>query len=88
MYDDKLIAELEHRHDVTAAARAVAEDLGWPMAYLFGVVIQEWAQHWWISVPAGIAFYFLVTRRYCKAEEAAEDAAHKASGSGKYYHPS
>ena len=87
MEDDIRVRELEQRHEITASARSVAEDLGWIIAWLFGIVIQDTWGHWWISLPAGLASYFVVTHRYCKVEEAAEDAYYRAAGLGPYYRP-
>lgn len=83
--ENEHIAELERRAELELQKLGVAEELGWVIAALAAVVVYLKWGGWLLLVCILLGSYFLVTYPYRRRESAAEDAYHKASGTGKYY---
>lgn len=79
--------ELEKRCEVTREKMGVAEDLGWPIAILAGLVVQIKWDSWLLGIVAGVVIYILVTHWYKKEYASASDVYQRATQTGKYYKP-
>ena len=76
--------QLEKQCDIASARMGMAEDLGWPIAILAGLIVQMRFDSWLFGIVVGVAVYVLVTHWYKKAYAAANDAYAKATNAGKY----
>lgn len=76
-------SELRHLSEIADAELGVAENLGWWGAiFLAGGVAQRW--NWWIGIPLGLLWYYIITRRYRTKQAKAEDDYYRAAKLGKY----
>jgi len=87
MDDRDRLEQLKERHDFDRGAIGAAEDLGWIIACLCGVLAYDFWHSWLLSAVILGASYFVATFRYRKSEGTAEDAYYRAAGLGKYYTP-
>lgn len=76
--------ELEHRVEIADAKLGVAEDLGWIIGLLAGLVVYLKWQSWFLAIPTVPVIYFLVTYRFRKDSDHCEDEYHRAAGIGRY----
>jgi hypothetical protein len=76
--------DLERASELADARLGVAEDLGWPVALLSGLLVLIKFDSWLLALAGAVATYFLATWRYRRGAEAAEDKYFRAAGLGKY----
>lgn len=65
----------------------VAEDLGWVIAMLAGVVLHLFFGHWLAFVPGAALGYLGATWSYRRRARAAEQAYYQAANLGPYFKP-
>ena len=76
--------ELKCQSDLADARLGVAEELWWPMAILAAIAIHMQWDNWLLTAASVIAVYFLVTHRYRRAADKAEDEYFRVAHLGKY----
>lgn len=75
--------ELQHKSEIADARLGVAEELGWPIAFLAGVAVHfQWGS-WIAAIAAAIMAYWLATYRYRRSAAKAEDSYFRQAGLGK-----
>lgn len=79
--------ELMKRCEIAREKMGVAEELGWPIAILAGLVVQMKMDSWLIGIVVGVVSYILVTHWYKKDYTMASDAYERATHTGKYCKP-
>lgn len=85
--DDRGAAVLEQASRVADAQLGVAEDFGWGIAVLGGLLCRVLSHSWLLAVACGVSAYWLVTLRYRRRAAAVEDAYYRAAKLGKYHSP-
>ena len=76
--------ELKHHSDVADAELGVAEELGWPLAILAGLVVYLKWDSLILAVPIALGAYILTIYRYRRRAAQAEDEYFRSAGLGKY----
>ncbi len=76
--------ELQHQSELADARLSVAENLGWPMSILAATGVQCMWQNWLLTILTLVVVYFMITFKYRREAEKAEDAHYRASSLGKY----
>ena len=77
-------SELRHQSEVADAELGVAEELGWPLGILAGLVVYLKWDSWLIAVSVAAGVYVLAIYRYRRRSAQAEDRYFRAAGLGKY----
>jgi hypothetical protein len=77
-------SDLQRQSEVADAELGVAEELGWPLAILAGLVIYLKWDSWLVGVAIAIGAYVLAIYRYRRRAAKAEDRYFRAAGLGKY----
>ncbi|MEJ8840457.1 hypothetical protein [Ramlibacter sp. AN1133] len=76
--------ELQNQSELADARLGVAEELGWAVAFLAGLVVYLRWDTWLGGVAAAVVAYWLATFQYRRAAAKAEDAYFRQAGLGKY----
>ena len=76
--------KLQHQSELADARMGVAENFGWSMSFLGAIVAQLMWENWVLTISIFIAIYFLITFKYRREAEKAEDAYYRIAGLGKY----
>ena len=76
--------ELQHQSDLADARLGVAEELWWPMTIVTAVAAHLKWDNWFLTIAVVVAVYFLVTYRYRRAADKAEDEYFRVARLGKY----
>lgn len=76
--------ELQQQSELANARLGVAEDLWWPMAISAATAAHLKWDNWFLNIAVVVAVYFLVTYKYRRAADAAEDNYFRVARLGKY----
>jgi|RifCSPlowO2_12_1023861.scaffolds.fasta_scaffold81255_3 uncharacterized membrane protein len=79
--------ELQHESELADARLGVAEELWWPMAIVTATGAHLKWDNWFLTIALVVAVYFLVTYRYRRAADKAEDEYFRVARLGKYTSP-
>jgi uncharacterized membrane protein len=80
--------ELQHQSELANARLGVAEELWWPMAIVAAAAAHLKWDDWFLTIAVVVAAYFLVTYRYRRAADKAEDEYFRVARLGKHASPS
>jgi len=75
---------LQHDSELADARLGVAEELGWAVAFLAGLIVYLKWDTWMGGIAGGVAAYWLATFQYRRAAAKAEDAYFRQAGLGRY----
>lgn len=77
--------ELQHKSEIADAELGVAEELGWAIAFLAGVIVYLKWSNWLIVLPVVFGAYLLAVYRYRRRAACEEEKYFRVAGLGKYY---
>ena len=78
------VEELQHESELADARLGVAEELGWAIAFLAGLVVYLKWDTWMGGIATGVGAYWLATFQYRRAAAKSEDEYFREAKLGKY----